>query len=83
MACIPWSNAFLVIIIVVVDVKITAPRPEHIKDMAPVQAALPPYQSIDTDDEDDAMPPEFSRSSSDNKSHSDHLSDVKHPQGLF
>ncbi|KAF9333171.1 hypothetical protein BGZ91_011373 [Linnemannia elongata] len=65
------------------DVKITAPRPEHIKDMAPAHAAPPPYQSIDTDDEDDAMPPEFSRSSSESKSHSGHPSDVKYSQGLF
>ncbi|KAG0377182.1 hypothetical protein BGX24_006604 [Mortierella sp. AD032] len=65
------------------DVKITAPRPEHIRDMAPAHAAPPPYQSIDTDDEDDAMPPEFSRSSSGRQSHGDHPSDVKHPQGLF
>ncbi|KAF9285334.1 hypothetical protein BGZ88_009565 [Linnemannia elongata] len=64
------------------DVKITAPRPEHIKDMAPAHAAPPPYQSIDTDDDDDdAIPPEFSRSSSGNPGYGDHPTDVKHPQG--
>jgi hypothetical protein len=66
----------------VVDVKITAPRPEHIKDMAPAHAAPPPYQTIDTDDEDDAMPPEFSRSSSDQRGYGDYPTDVKPPQGL-
>ncbi|KAG9072657.1 hypothetical protein KI688_000429 [Linnemannia hyalina] len=65
------------------DVKITAPRPEHIRDMTPDHAAPPPYQSIDTDNEDDdAMPPEFSRSNSDSKGYGDHQTDVKHPQDL-
>ncbi|KAF9104769.1 hypothetical protein BGX29_001317 [Mortierella sp. GBA35] len=62
------------------DVKITSPRPEHIRDIAPAHAAPPAYQSIDTDEDDDAMPPAFSRSS---KSSGDHPTDVKNPQGLF
>ncbi|KAF9931385.1 hypothetical protein FBU30_010313 [Linnemannia zychae] len=61
------------------DVKITAPRPEHLKDMPAISMAPPPYQSIDTDEEDDAMPQEFRRSNSDSKSSNGYPSDVKRP----
>ena len=71
-----------------VDVKITAPRPEHIKECTPVYTALPPpYQANDSDGEDQDQRnhshsddnneelPEFSRSSI---SSSDFPADVKH-----
>ncbi|KAG9321065.1 hypothetical protein KVV02_000679 [Mortierella alpina] len=51
-------------------VKITSPRPEHVKDIALHDVAPPAYQDIDSDDDDDdddddgALPSEFSRASS-------------------
>ncbi|KAG0219933.1 hypothetical protein BGX33_011407 [Mortierella sp. NVP41] len=64
------------------DVKITSPRPEHMRDMSPGYADPPPYQSLGQDEEsedNDAMPPGFSRSSTIGR---DYQSDTKHPHDL-
>ncbi|KAG0297514.1 hypothetical protein BGZ96_006023 [Linnemannia gamsii] len=45
------------------DVRITSPRPEHIRGMVPVYSSLPPpYQASSSDDDDSDTPPEFSQS---------------------
>ncbi|KAF8937032.1 hypothetical protein EDD21DRAFT_372093 [Dissophora ornata] len=71
------------------DVKITSPRPEHIKDIPSHSLAPPPYQGIGIEEDDDAMPPEFSRSSSyaeaskeNCEEGSSYAADTKHPSGL-
>ncbi|KAG0247307.1 hypothetical protein BGZ95_008811 [Linnemannia exigua] len=67
------------------NVTITSPRPEHIKDIPPEYSSLPPcYQVIGSEDghvedDDNAISPEFSRS---NTSHSESQSDVKTSSGL-
>ncbi|KAF9906970.1 hypothetical protein EC991_011445 [Linnemannia zychae] len=67
------------------DVRITSPRPEHIKGIAPEYSTLPPpYQANDSDEGDEndneAMPPEFSHSGT-SQSESQHL-DFKNSGGV-
>lgn len=58
-------------------VRITSPRPEHIRGTAPGYSTLPPpYQASTSDDDDDAMPPELSRSDT---TQSQFQPDVKDP----
>jgi hypothetical protein len=62
---------------VVVDVRITSPRPEHIRGTVPVYPSLPPpYEASSSDDEDDGTPPEFSRAGT---TQSEYQSDIKEP----
>ncbi|KAF9207956.1 hypothetical protein BGZ49_010152 [Haplosporangium sp. Z 27] len=70
------------------DIKITSPRPEHIMNLAQNNSEPPPYQSIDTDDEDEASS-HLSRGSSsmsqpENSSTdiSRYYTDIKSPTGL-
>jgi hypothetical protein len=71
-----------------VDIKITSPRPEHVKTMAPDTMAPPPYTIAESDDDDDASPPEFesisrtSSNASDSKGEGPWPADVKHPSGM-
>ncbi|KAF9125034.1 hypothetical protein BGW39_007732 [Mortierella sp. 14UC] len=67
------------------DVKVTSPRPEHIKGIAPEYSSLPPpYQANDSEDgeegDDDTMPTEFSHSSTSQSGFQQQ--DVKSPDGL-
>ncbi|KAG0312016.1 hypothetical protein BGZ97_011498 [Linnemannia gamsii] len=59
------------------DVRITSPRPEHIRGTVPVYPSLPPpYEASSSDDEDDGTPPEFSRAGT---TQSEYQSDIKEP----
>ncbi|KAG0369322.1 hypothetical protein BC939DRAFT_507024 [Gamsiella multidivaricata] len=64
------------------NIKITSPRPEHIRNEAPDSLEPPPYQAIDSEDEE-AIPPEIARrSSSSSLEGPSYPADVKHASGL-
>ncbi|KAG0003055.1 hypothetical protein BGZ65_002088 [Modicella reniformis] len=67
------------------DVKITSPRPEHIKNMASHTMDPPPYHVADNDD-NASQPPSFSEASSSPRASAEERSpwpvDIKHASGL-
>ncbi|KAF9153767.1 hypothetical protein BG015_002689 [Linnemannia schmuckeri] len=58
------------------DIRITSPRPEHIRGAVPGYSTLPPPYQASSSDDDDVMPPEFTCSGT---TQSEYQSDVKDP----